>query len=90
MYTKGKYVVGEIPLLFGSNLGAVCIGEGFGHQDLQRVFVRGTISSAGFFHVNHDLTVACYGESTTLGVKANPERDARLLERALALPGAHS
>lgn len=90
MYTKGKYVVGEIQLLVGSNLGAVCISEGFGHDNLRNVFHRGEMSSAGFFHVNDDLTVTCYGESTSLRLRANPERDARLIERVLGLPGAHT
>lgn len=90
MYTKGKYVVGEIALTAGSNLGAVCISEGFNHSDLRPVFVPNTIDSAGFFHVNNDLTVSVYGESVGLKVKSNQQRDAKLIARALALPMGHT
>lgn len=90
MYTKGKYVVGEIQLMIGTNIGAVCIAESFGHDTLRSVFVQDSISSAGFFHVNNDLTVSVYGDSVGLGVKANPERDAKLIAKALALPSAHT
>lgn len=76
MYTKGKYVVGEIPTVVGSNMGAVCINELFSHTDLRSVFVPGSITSAGFFHVRDDLTVCCYGKSIGLKVTADPERDA--------------
>lgn len=89
MFTQGKYVVGEIPLMMGSTLGAVCINEAFGHDALVRVFIPGSIVSAGFFHIREDLTVSCYGESVGLKVKSRPDIDARLLAKTLALPSAY-
>lgn len=90
MYTKGKYLVGELPIWGGSNLGAVVIAETFGHDNIAPVFVPNTIVSGGFFHINDDLSVACYGESRSMGVKVNPEIDSKLLAKALALPSEHS
>lgn len=90
MFTEGKYVIGEIPLTFGSCLGAVCISEAFSHKDLVQVFVEGSITSAGFFHVNDDLSVSCYGESVGLNIKSDPDRDRILLAKTLSLPSAHS
>ncbi len=90
MYTEGKYLVGEIPIWGGSSLGAVVISEVFGHDNIAPVFVPSTIVSGGFFHINDDMSVTCYGESCSMGVKANPEIDSKLLARALALPSAHT
>ncbi len=89
MFTKGKYVVGEIPMIFGSTLGAVCINEAFGHDSIACVFLPDSIISAGFFHVNDDLTVSCYGESVDLKIKSRPYIDEKLLAKTLALPSAH-
>ncbi len=89
MFTKGKYVVGEIPVMFGSALGAVCVNEAFGHDTLAGVFLPDSILSAGFFHINDDLTVSCYGESVGLNVKSRPGTDEKLLAKTLALPSAY-
>lgn len=84
MITKGKYVVGEIPLVAGSNIGAILICEYFGHDVLRPCFTE--ILSAGFFHLTEDgQQVVVYGESIGLKVKSEPERDARLIAKVLAL-----
>lgn len=83
MYTKGKYVVGEIPLVVGHNLGAVVVGEHFGHDTLRSVFLPDSIVSAGFFHIQ-DERVVVYDKSTSLGVSSRPQ-DAVLVARALGL-----
>jgi hypothetical protein len=89
MYTKGKYVILELSLSIGSTLGALCFAETFGHDLVAEHFVRNhdEVRSAGFFHVNENLTVSVYGESISLRKKSMSE-DARLVARALALPEA--
>lgn len=82
-YFKGKYVVGEIKSGFSSFLGAMCFCELFNHSNVRSIFH--TIESAGFFHVNDDLSISCYGESVGLKVKSNPERDVPLVAKALGL-----
>lgn len=82
MYNKGKYVVGEIPLVFGSNLGAVVVAETFGHDTLRRVFLPDSIVSAGFFHVEGSGRVVVYGDSVGLKVKSRP-KDAVLVAKAI-------
>ncbi len=84
MATKAKYVVGEVPLAVGTCLAAVCIPEFMNHADIRKLFAEPPLS-AGFFHVNDDLSVSCYGESVGLRLKAEPQRDARLIARAMAL-----
>jgi len=92
MFTKGKYVIGELPQIVGSNLGAVIVSEAFGHDVAARCFLPGTIRSAGFFHVTQDkdgegylcLKVVTYGESVGLQVKSDP-KDQRLVAQALGL-----
>lgn len=84
MATKAKYVVGEVPLAVGTRLMAVCIPECMNHADIRNLFAEPPIS-AGFFHINHDQTISCYGESISLQLKADPQRDARLVARDLAL-----
>lgn len=83
MATKAKYVVGEVPLAVGTILTAVIIPEFMNHADIKSLFAEPP-TSAGFFHINDDLSVSCYGESVGLGLKAQVN-DAKLVARALGL-----
>lgn len=83
MYSKGKYIVGEIRGQYPV-LTAVCFNELATHSDFKPIFTE--ILGAGFFHVNDDLTVTVYGDSVSLEVKVRPE-DAKKISQALALPG---
>lgn len=85
MYSKAKYAVGEVAGSYGSTLCAIVFSEVVTHSDTARVFVPGTIMSAGFFHADQDK-VHVYGDSVSLNVKSNPERDERLIGRAIAHP----
>ena len=86
MYSKGKYVVGEVIGRYIPVMAAVCVNESITHSDLAPIFVPGSIRSAGFFHINEDLTVSVYGDSISLRVKSQ-ENDAILVSKTLALPG---
>lgn len=83
-YDKGKYLVGEIPLTVGSNLGAVVIGEHFGHAVLRSVFVPDTIVRGGFFFIDEDGKVVVYGESISMKVKSK-DIDALLVAKAIGV-----
>lgn len=88
MYEKGKYVTGEV-----DGIGcAVCFPEVVPHTSMLPIFNEKW--GAGFFHVERDensptgLRAVCHGESVGLQIKSSPERDSRLVGRALGLlPG---
>lgn len=82
MPTKGKYVVGEMPLAVGTMLTAVCFHEAINHSDMKKLFV-GEPLGAGFFHIDQDK-VWVYGESVSLNLKSRPE-DSRHISRVLGL-----
>jgi hypothetical protein len=86
MYTKSKYVVGEIQDSNGFMLlGAVVFSELLSHSDVARVFVPDTVRSAGFCHYE-EHGVQVYGESVSLNVKSNPTTDEKLVGRAMSHP----
>lgn len=86
MYSKSKYIVGEVMGSFGTHLCAVVFPETVGHDDIgRRLFIDGTIRSAGFCHFSED-DVKVYGESVSLRVKSNPAVDTALVGRAMSHP----
>ncbi len=89
MYSKAKYVVGEILTydIIGSTFGALIASEVVPHAALSRLFVPNSIVGAGFFHVDSD-GVKVYGESTGLKIKSRPE-DAIFVAKAVAHESAH-
>lgn len=85
MHERGKYIAGEI-----NGVGcAICFAETVPHDSFLGVFSE--IWSAGFFALEESgeglrgFSPVCYGESTGLGVESEPERDARLVKKALGL-----
>jgi hypothetical protein len=62
---------------------AIVFSEAIGHNEVAKVFIPGTIRSAGFFHAAVDK-VWVYGDSVSLQMKSNPELDERLVGRAIA------
>jgi hypothetical protein len=85
MYTKAKYIVGDINGTYMSHTCAVVFSEAIGHDEVAKVFIPGTIVSAGFCHATEEK-VWVYGESISLHIKSNPERDETLVGRAIAHP----
>lgn len=83
MFTKAKYVVGEVPAIVGTFTVAICFSEAVGHDTVKPLFKE--IHSAGFFYINDDRTVVAYGESVSLKTKSRCELDAKLIAYALAL-----
>jgi hypothetical protein len=84
MYSKAKYVVGEILTrdIMGSIFGAIVFSECSPHRAIVNMFAPGSIVGAGFFHAD-ETAVYVYGESTGLGVKSRPE-DIKHVARAIA------
>lgn len=83
-----KYVVGQVMSTYGPHESVVIIPNHTTHADVRNAFVEGSIVSAGFFHITYvegRLVARPYGESISLKVKSDPEKDRRLLERALRL-----
>lgn len=65
-------------------------GDTLKHSDVAiRMGVLNNMISAGFLHISLDEegspTVKAYGESTSLEVKARPEKDTYLAQRVLVL-----
>lgn len=85
MYSKSKYIVGQISDGMGSQTAAVVFPETIPHVSMSRVFVQGSIRSAGFCHFSEE-DVKVYGDSVGLKVKSNPEQDTRLVGRAMSHP----
>jgi hypothetical protein len=85
-WTKGKYVVGEIPSEVGSVLAAVLIPEYVGHDRIRDVFLPGTIRSAGFFILDNDKKIQVYGRSVSLDVSSMPN-DVVQINKILLLEG---
>jgi hypothetical protein len=83
MYTKAKYIVGEVRGTYLDHKCAVVFSEAIGHDEVAKVFIPGTITSAGFCHATEEK-VWVYGESVSLRIKSNPERDEELVGRAIA------
>lgn len=90
MYKRGKYVVGEVQDRGLPTLTAVLVNEVVNHSSLSNIFVPGTITGAGFFTVSvHPSSVnphvRVYGESVSLGIKCDPERDLKWVKRTLGI-----
>ena len=89
MYSKGKYIVGELHSGFGLGvLTAVVFNEVASHDTFKNMF--DTIYGAGFFTLDPDgpggqIDVFVHGESTSLQVKSRGAADVREIARALGL-----
>lgn len=88
MYSKGKYIVGEVDTACGmSMMSAVCFSEALGHIDVAKLFSE--IHGAGFFNVNIDADgqqyATAYGKSVGLGIESRGEQDSKQIDRALGL-----
>lgn len=72
---KGKYVMLEY--------GPVLFTDCYNHSDMKKI---GAVKSAGFFYTQanpdaeYGLDVICHGESISLGIKAQPEHDAKQIK----------
>lgn len=84
MYSKGKYVVGEIRTEFGTSMTAVCFNEVVPHSTFKPLFEE--ILGAGFFGLSDqgEIHVHVYGKSVSLGVESRPQ-DELQIRRALGL-----
>ena len=79
-----KYIIGDL----GSSqlTTALVFHEGIEHSTFRHTFVSGTIIGAGFCTievVNGELIVNAFGESVSLNITSNPERDAKIIKRAI-------
>lgn len=83
MYTKAKYIVGDVQGTYMVQTCAIVFSEAVGHNEVAPLFIAGTIISAGFFHADEEK-VHVYGDSVSLRIKSNPEVDERLVGRAIA------
>jgi hypothetical protein len=72
VYTKSKYIVGEIQDDMGSVITAIVFSDVISHIFVSKLFVPGTIIGAGFCY--YDIEgVTVYGESFGLNIESNPE-----------------
>ncbi len=78
-----KYLVGELNAKYGSVLGAIIFPEYMEHDRMASAFVGHKPESGGFVRLNADGEPCAYGESVSLDLKSNPERDNKLLKRLL-------
>lgn len=62
----------------------VIFDEGVQHFNMAQN-IPGTLLSAGFVVFTPD-GLECYGESVSLGVKARPEEDTKLINRMIGAP----
>jgi hypothetical protein len=84
MFGASKYVVGEIrDGLFKAEV-AICFPDTISHANMARRLFDGSPTSAGFFSIDGNV-VSAYGESTSLGLKSNPEKDVQLIRRSLCI-----
>ena len=91
MWQKGKFVVGEVMNTVSGQalLCAVVIPEHIAHKDIERLFVKDSIESAGFFHLTTTPTggvdIRVHGDSVGLNIKSRPFEDLYFLTQALGL-----
>ena len=81
-----KYIVGDLGSAQLTT--ALIFHEGIEHRTFENCFVAGSIVSAGFCKINiikGETVVTAYGESMSLGVSSNPERDAKIIKRAIQI-----
>ena len=77
IHMEGKYVV--TPLMFGET--AILFGKAQNHSDFKDMRpVR-----AGFFRVDTDNGVSCWGKSTSLKLESEPEMDEMLIRSVLRM-----
>lgn len=76
-----KYLAGEMKADYGQFLGAVVFPEYIEHSRVAKLFVDDKPDSGGFMRFNADGEPCAYGESVSLELKSNPERDNKLLQR---------
>lgn len=77
MFFKAKYIIidGMTPVVFPETLT---------HADVKSSLAPGAdCTGAGFVHITHDGAYSCYGESVSLKVKSNGEKDSFILNRYL-------
>lgn len=83
MYSKGKYLIGELATKYVDQYVAICFPETVGHDDIGKFFNHDTVIAGGFFYVQ-DGKVVPYGKSISMGVDSRPE-DVKFLQRALGM-----
>lgn len=71
-----KYImIDEIfPIIFDSSLI---------HREIAFAVRTQPVTSAGFVQLDADGNYHCYGESISLGIKADPEKDSKIINRFL-------
>lgn len=85
MFSKSKYLVGQVHIDGTTALMALVFPENFPHAVAAHAFLPGSIVSGGFCHYEDD-DVRVYGESISMKVKSRPDQDMILLGRALSHP----
>lgn len=88
MFTRGKYIVGEVETSTGFDIAtAVCFSEAVEHAAMAKLFT--VIWGAGFFTVGCDehgiLDVSASGKSIGLGVESRGSKDEKLIKKALGI-----
>lgn len=82
MYSKSKYIVGELGSGILPIMVAVVFPESINHTDVAPIFSE--IMSAGFCQYGTDQ-VSVFGESIGLHIKSDPTHE-RLVGRAMSHP----
>lgn len=78
MFFKAKYIIidGMTPIVFPETLS---------HADVKRaISPGGTVTGAGFVNISSTGSYSCYGDSYSLKVKSNLDKDSIILNRYLA------
>ena len=81
-----KYIVGDLGSAQLTT--ALVFHEGIEHRTFENCFRAGSIVSAGFCKISvikGEVIVTAYGESVGLGVSSNPEKDAKIIKRAIEI-----
>lgn len=85
---RSKYIIGEVETdsICMELMVAVIFPESLPHVDVARkLFVEGSIISAGFVGFDQDGKPFSYGDSVSLRVESRGTKDQRLLEVALGM-----
>lgn len=70
-------------IIIDENKSPILFGKLVIHSDVAKPF--DTIKSAGFCKIsfqNNKLKIKCFGESSTLNIKSNPEEDEKLIKES--------
>ena len=74
----------QLKYIVFSDIDFVIFPVGMTHSNVARSI---PVVSAGFLHLksidNRIASAHCFGESTSLGIKSNPEKDSRIITGAL-------